>query len=144
MGKIHRTAQGKPIDMEALATQHKNSVALGNMGVNAAGDKLGNGGEVVKTSNERVQDYYSENPNTSRKTVSVKGEDAVDVDLEEKPLGKSKSKSKSKAKVKDKSLGVKDTDEDAGNSGKKKAVEKTLPDGSIEIVDPEKDEGNNL
>jgi hypothetical protein len=142
MGKIHRTAQGKPIDMEALSSQNKDSVALGNMGVNAAGDELGDGGEVVKTSNERVQDYYSENPNTSRKTVSVKGEDAVDVDLEEKPLGKSKSKSK--AKVKDKSLGVKDTDEYTGNSGKKKAVEKTLPDGSIEIVDPEKDEGNNL
>lgn len=137
---MHRTAQGRPIDMESLAAQHKGKVALGNMGVNAGGDKLGQGGEVVKTSNERVQDYYNENPNTTRQTVSVKGSDDVDIDLDDKAEPKSKSKSKTKAKAK--TSETKKTNEQ--NADTAKTTEKILPDGSIKIIDPSDDEGNNL
>ncbi len=130
MSNIRKTANGRPIDMEALAAKHKDKVALGNMGVNAGGDKLGKGGEVVKTSSERVKDYYTSNPNTTRKTVSVKGTDEVDVNLEED----AKTTVKAKAKKNEKK----------SNQGKKAVIEKELPDGSIEVLDPENDEGNDL
>jgi len=46
---IYRTMQGKEIDMGKLIARNENSVAVGNMKVNARGDLLGPGGKVVKT-----------------------------------------------------------------------------------------------
>lgn len=131
MGNIIRTAQGRELDMDALAAKNKDKVALGNMKVNAAGDQLGRNGEVIKNSNERVKEYYAENPKTTREKVSVKSEDPVSVDLDQEETS---TKSKSKAKEKSK----------RAKTSNKKIVEKDLPDGSIEIIDPAEDEGNNL
>ena len=46
---IYRTMQGKEIDMGKLIQRNENSVAVGNMKVNARGDQLGPGGKVIKT-----------------------------------------------------------------------------------------------
>ena len=49
---IYRTMQGKEIDMGKLAARNEMSVAVGNMRVNARGDKLGAGGKIVQTREE--------------------------------------------------------------------------------------------
>lgn len=49
MSKIYRSAKGVPVNMEELRTNNEDRIASGNMNVNARGDRLGKGGEVVQT-----------------------------------------------------------------------------------------------
>jgi hypothetical protein len=44
------------------------------MRVNAQGDVLGKGGEVVQKNEERVRAYYKNNPRSSTAAASLKGE----------------------------------------------------------------------
>lgn len=54
MATQHKSMRGRPINMDALRIQNEKVIALGNMGVNAAGDELGKGGKIIKTSAQRV------------------------------------------------------------------------------------------
>ncbi|MEK9896588.1 MAG: hypothetical protein VW518_09240, partial [Burkholderiaceae bacterium] len=44
------------------------------MGVNAKGDELGPGGEIIKKREDRVRAYYKDNPKSSTSQASLKGE----------------------------------------------------------------------
>lgn len=57
MGKTYRTAKGQLVDIEAIAMANEKTVAAGNMGVNAKGDKV-KGGRVVVPAAERVAPYH--------------------------------------------------------------------------------------
>lgn len=57
MGKTYRTAKGQLVDIETLAMANEKTVAVGNMGVNAKGDKV-KGGRVVVPAAERVAPYH--------------------------------------------------------------------------------------
>ena len=57
-----KSYRGKAIDMNRLRLQNEKNVALGNMGVNARGDKLGKGGKVVQTREEIVREHYQKHP----------------------------------------------------------------------------------
>jgi hypothetical protein len=59
MGQLHRSSKGKLVDMENLRLSNEKSIAVGNMKVNARGDELGQGGQIVKTRNERMNQQYS-------------------------------------------------------------------------------------
>ena len=48
MGNVHRSMQGKMIDMEKLMRQNELMPAIGNVRVNARGDELGPGGKIIK------------------------------------------------------------------------------------------------
>lgn len=61
MGKTHTSMQGKEVDMEKMALRNELSVAVGNMRVNARGDELGAGGQIVRTREQILQDYYKNN-----------------------------------------------------------------------------------
>lgn len=58
MAKNYRTAMGKKIDLDQLQLANESVIAIGNMKVNARGDKLGPGGKVVKTKREIMNDYH--------------------------------------------------------------------------------------
>jgi len=64
MGKQNRTALGKSIDMDNLRLMNEDTIAVGNMRVNARGDELGPGGAVVKTRNQVMDEYYRLNTPT--------------------------------------------------------------------------------
>ena len=49
---VYRTAKGTQIDMLKLINQNETTIAVGNMNVNARGDKLGPGGKIIKRGNE--------------------------------------------------------------------------------------------
>jgi hypothetical protein len=49
MATNHRTARGLPIDIDRLRLANESTIAVGNMKVNARGDQLGQGGKVIKT-----------------------------------------------------------------------------------------------
>jgi hypothetical protein len=59
--KVYRTAQGKIIDFDAIATQNEETIAIGNQKVNARGDQLGPGGKIVKTRAQVMEEYYKLN-----------------------------------------------------------------------------------
>ena len=58
----YRTMQGKMIDMDKLASQNEQTLAVGNVKVNARGDLLGEGGKIVKKREEVMAEYYETNP----------------------------------------------------------------------------------
>jgi len=65
MSKVYRSAQGRMIDIEKLRLANEETIAVGNMKVNARGDQLGPGGRVVKTRNQIMKEYYNLNTPTS-------------------------------------------------------------------------------
>jgi hypothetical protein len=73
MGKTYTSVRGKEIDMEKLSLVHEKTPAVGNMRVNARGDELGEGGKIVRTREQVLQDYYAQNPNALREEVSSRG-----------------------------------------------------------------------
>jgi hypothetical protein len=70
--KIYRTAQGKSIDVDMLRLQNEETIAVGNMKVNARGDELGPGGTVVRTRNEVMQDHYQSNAVYTEESVAAR------------------------------------------------------------------------
>lgn len=70
-----KTNRGAPIDFDALmAQQSPSDPALGNMGVNAKGDKLGKQNQVIQSSEDRVRRTYAKTETVSNDQVSLKGE----------------------------------------------------------------------
>jgi hypothetical protein len=65
--KIYRTAQGRIVDFGALQAQNEQVRAVGNMQVNARGDKLDADGNVISTRAQQV------NRNLNRTTNAVPG-----------------------------------------------------------------------
>jgi hypothetical protein len=61
MKKVYKSAQGRMVDMEKLRLANEETIAVGNMRVNARGDQLGPGGRVVKTRNQVMKEYYNIN-----------------------------------------------------------------------------------
>lgn len=58
MKKNYRTALGRVVDMDNLRLSNEETIAVGNMKVNARGDELGPGGQIIKSRNEVMDDYY--------------------------------------------------------------------------------------
>ena len=71
MKKQHRTALGKNIDMDNLRLINEETIAVGNMRVNARGDELGPGGAIVKTRNQVMDEYYRLNTPTPVDTAQL-------------------------------------------------------------------------
>ena len=56
--KIYRTAQGKMVDLGRLQLQNENTRAVGNMKVNARGDRLDSLNRPIQSRNEQVDRQY--------------------------------------------------------------------------------------
>jgi len=56
--RMYRSASGKPIDMGQLLLKNENVRAVGNMGVNAKGDKIDKVNNVVESKNRQVHKEY--------------------------------------------------------------------------------------
>ena len=56
--KIYKSAMGRVVDMGALMLENENTRAVGNMKVNARGDKIDVDNKVTETKNKQVQRHY--------------------------------------------------------------------------------------
>lgn len=65
MKRTYRSAQGKMIDLDSIILTNEQTIAVGNMNVNARGDELGPGGQVVARRNQNMNDYYRLNTNST-------------------------------------------------------------------------------
>lgn len=57
--KVYRTAQGKLVDLGRLQLQNENTRAVGNMGVNARGDKIDSMNRPIDKKPAQVQRQYN-------------------------------------------------------------------------------------
>jgi hypothetical protein len=58
MTRIYKTAQGKSVDIDSLRLQNEETIAVGNMKVNARGDQLGMGGQITQSRNQTMNQHY--------------------------------------------------------------------------------------
>jgi hypothetical protein len=68
---VYKSMRGKEVDMEKINLRHETVPAVGNLKVNARGDQLGPGGQVIKTREELLAEYYDNNPRAPRDQSSV-------------------------------------------------------------------------
>jgi len=59
--RVYTTANGKQINIDALIAQNEDTIAVGNMKVNARGDQLGAGGKIETSREKLMNDYYKLN-----------------------------------------------------------------------------------
>lgn len=53
--KVYKTAQGKSVDLGTIMLQNEKTRAVGNMNVNARGDRLDSSNKVIETKNRQIQ-----------------------------------------------------------------------------------------
>jgi|TARA_A100001011_G_scaffold123941_1_gene130821 hypothetical protein len=58
--RMYRTMQGRMVDIEKLRAANESVRAVGNMKVNARGDVIGAGGEIVTTKETVIKKYYEQ------------------------------------------------------------------------------------
>lgn len=58
---IHRSMQGKEIDLDKLRDKNEMTLAVGNARVNARGDELGPGGKIIRKREDITVEYYTGN-----------------------------------------------------------------------------------
>ena len=58
--KMYRTMQGRMVDIEKLRAANESVQAVGNMNVNARGDVLGAGGQIVTPKETVIKKYYEQ------------------------------------------------------------------------------------
>lgn len=58
MTKLYKTTRGKAIDIDKLRLANENTIAVGNMKINARGDELGPGGKVIASKNQLADQAY--------------------------------------------------------------------------------------
>jgi hypothetical protein len=66
--KVYKSAMGKTVDLGALILQNEQVRAVGNMGVNAAGDLVDSNNQVIDSRNRQVQRQYNKQTSSDSKT----------------------------------------------------------------------------
>lgn len=79
MKRTYTTANGKQLNIDAIIARNEETIAVGNMKVNARGDQLGPGGIIETPKSQMMADYYKLNTPV-----------AVDVPLEPRQQDKKK------------------------------------------------------
>mgnify|MGYP000035330700 CR=1 FL=1 len=141
-----RTNKGQLIDFDVLrASEEARKPAIGNMGVDAKGNKLGKGGKVVLSNEERVRQYYADTTESSSEKVSIKGNQITEEASNNPPLSDVKTaktaKAEKKKAVKPEPLPEQPDEFDAPDDVEPlgyKEVE--LPNGDIQMVPYYKEE----
>lgn len=88
---VYRTAKGTEIDLNKLINQNELTIAVGNKKVNARGDLLGPGGQIIKKHEDIMADQLVPDKNRGN-TPPIPQEVAIVEEAVEKPeLVKSKN-----------------------------------------------------
>ena len=71
--KVYRSAQGKSVDLGTIMLQNEHVRAVGNMKVNARGDQINDGNQVIKKKTQQVTQQYK-NQSDQRAPDTTPGE----------------------------------------------------------------------
>ena len=87
MATNHRTARGIPVDMDRLRLANEQTIAVGNMKVNARGDQLGAGGKIIKTRQQvmaeknKLKGPIADNSQVVAESISAVEQDLVAIEI---------------------------------------------------------------
>ena len=87
MATNHRTARGIPVDMDRLRLANEQTIAVGNMKVNARGDQLGPGGKIIKTRQQvmaeknKLKGPIADNSQAVAESMSAIGQEPIDIEI---------------------------------------------------------------
>ena len=87
MATNHRTARGIPVDMDRLRLANEQTIAVGNMKVNARGDQLGAGGKIIKTRQQvmaeknKLKGPIADNSQAVAESMSAVGQEPVAIEI---------------------------------------------------------------
>jgi len=99
--KQHRSMRGKVVDMDLLRKRNELTPAVGNARVNARGDELGPGGQIVKKREDVVAEHYkvagSVADSSGRTKTAVQEETEVAPVVEQEPVKKTVTRTTKKA-----------------------------------------------
>ena len=96
--RVYRSAQGKNVDIGALQLQNETVRAVGNMGVNARGDKINPNNRTIDSKNNRAAGQYRKQTANvvDSEVVSAKPAKAAKATNTQKPAAKSTAPKKQK------------------------------------------------
>jgi len=66
--EVHRTANGKQVDMGSLRLKNENVRAVGNMKVNARGDIVDDNNQVISSKPNQVKQNYNNQVSNPKNT----------------------------------------------------------------------------
>ena len=69
-GKNYRSANNRPVDMDTLRLKNEDVRAVGNMNVNARGDRVNNENKTVDSRNKRISRQYKKQTNVVDQPVA--------------------------------------------------------------------------
>ena len=87
MATNHRPARGIPVDMDRLRLANEQTIAVGNMKVNARGDQLGAGGKIIKTRQQvmaeknKLKGPIADNSQVVAESMSAVGQEPVAIEI---------------------------------------------------------------
>lgn len=94
--------RGKTVDMDLLMKKNELTPAVGNAKVNARGDQLGPGGQIIKKREDMIKEYYNQVgtvKQSSGKPASKPTEEVQETVVEEKPAKKTTKKVEPKVEL---------------------------------------------
>jgi hypothetical protein len=74
--RVYKTANGRTINIDSIMAQNEESIAVGNMRVNARGDELGPGGRIERPKDKVMSDYYKLNTPVASDYIPMPRENA--------------------------------------------------------------------
>jgi hypothetical protein len=57
--KVHKSMQGREIDIDKLRARNETTLAVSNVRTNARGDELGPGGKIIRKAEDAANEYYT-------------------------------------------------------------------------------------
>ena len=93
--KQHRSMRGKQVDMDLLRKRNELTPAVGNAKVNARGDEIGAGGQIVRKREDLVAEHYAV-ANASQQRQPVE-EIVEEVPVKQTPIKKAAKTTKKSA-----------------------------------------------
>jgi hypothetical protein len=100
--KTYRSMRGKAVDMDLLMKKNELTPAVGNAKVNARGDRLGPGGQIVKKREDLIKEYYDQVGSvkqSSGKPAPTPTDEVQEPVAEEKPAKKTTKKVEPKVEL---------------------------------------------
>ena len=84
--KQHRSMRGKAVDMDLLRKRNELTPAVGNARVNARGDELGPGGQIIKKREEIVGEHYAVANASQQRAAATSAIDEIEEVVVEAPV----------------------------------------------------------
>jgi hypothetical protein len=81
--KVYKSSQGKSVDLGTIMLQNEHVRAVGNMNVNARGDKLDSTNQVIETKTRQIQRQNNRTSNVSADPIQTSITKAKRVQREE-------------------------------------------------------------